>query len=156
MIFIAAGKYVDWQKLRAEYVGSQTSYRKLAQKYKISANIVAKRGRAEGWQKDRKTASDEAAQKIVQKTASAVAENAVIAADMKRRLLLRLKRMEENYPYDATEVRHTEGENTVIYRLRDLTAALKELTDDLPKTTGEDKNAPVYELLRRLDGESGV
>ena len=44
---------------------------------------------------------------------------------------------------------------TDVIRFRDLTAAYKDLTEDLPKADG-DKNAPVYELLKRLDGECDV
>ena len=145
----------DWNKIKAEFM-TGASYGALAARYGIGKSTIYKKAQKENWPKQRERTKNAVETKTIERTANAAAENAVIAADMKRRLLLRLKRMEENYPYDATEVRHTEGENTVIYRLRDLTAALKDLTDALPKTTGEDKNAPVYELLRRLDGESSV
>ena len=56
---------------------------------------------------------------------------------------------------DATEVRSRNGNNTAIFRLRDLTAAYKDLTEDMPKGD-ENKNAPIYELLDKLDGECGV
>ena len=66
-----------------------------------------------------------------QRTVDAFAENAVIAADLKRKMLLRLKRIEEKYPLDATEVRTKSGNNTAIFRIRDLTAAYKDLIEDM-------------------------
>lgn len=90
-----------------------------------------------------------------QKTAVAAADNAVIAADLKKRLLLRLGRIEEKYPMDATEVKVRDGNKWATYRIRDLTAAYKDLTEDIPMHEG-DKNTPVYELLRKLDGECDV
>ena len=79
-------------------------------------------------------------------------ENATIAADVKKRLLLRLKRTEERMPMDATEVKVTEKNKTVIFRLRDLTAAYRDITDGM--VTGE---AAGSELLQSLmDLERGV
>lgn len=91
----------------------------------------------------------------IERTADKAADNAVIAADIKKALLMRLKRIEQKYPLDATEVRTRKGDSTAIFRLRDLTAAYKDLTEDMPKGEG-DKNAPIYELLSKLDGECDV
>ena len=155
MIPIENEKRIDWNAIRAEYIGGGVSYRKLADKYGISKDIVARKADAEHWQKDRATVRDKAATKVIQRAAEAAADNATIAADFKKRLLLRLQRIEEKYPYDATEVRTHEGKNTVTWHIRDLTAAYKDLTEDMPKT-GEDKNAPIYELLERLERECDV
>ena len=87
--------------------------------------------------------------------ANAAADNATLAQGIKHRLLERLKRIEEKYPLDATEVRTRNGNSTAIFRLRDLTAAYKDLTEDMPKIE-ENKNAPIYELLEKLDGECNV
>ena len=114
-----------------------------------------KKANAEGWHQLRTKAESRSTAQAQQKTAEAAADNAVIAADIKKRLLLRLKRIEEKYPFDATEIRTHEGKSTVTFRIRDLTAAYKDLTDDI-QSIGTDKNAPIYELLRKLDGECDV
>ena len=93
--------------------------------------------------------------KAQQKTAVAASDNAVLAADIKKRLLLRLSRAEQKFPMDATEVRTQVGKSTAIFKLRDLTAAYKDLTEDMPKGDG-DRNAPIFELLRKFDIECGV
>lgn len=148
---IPIGSYkVDWSAIRAEYVAGETSYRQLAAKYGVSKDIVARRSQAENWTKDRATARDVAAKKIIQKTAEAVADNAVIAERLKRKLLLRLERIESKYPLDATEIKTQVGKNTAIYRIRDITAAYKDLTGDLPKAANADIEdlTPLRELLK--------
>ncbi len=41
---------VDWSKIKAEYItGTDTSYRKLAEKYGIHESVITKRAVAEKW-----------------------------------------------------------------------------------------------------------
>lgn len=148
-------KRVNWNKIRAEYIGGGISQRKLAKKYGVSETTLMKKANAEGWHGMRADADSKSIAIAQQKTADATADNATIAADIKKMLLLRLQRIGNKYPFDATEIRTKQGENTVIFRLRDLTAAYKDLTDGLPMAQG-DQNAPIYELLRKLDGECDV
>lgn len=155
MIPIESEKRIDWNTIRAEYIGGGISQRKLAAKHGIKYQLLRDRSIAEGWVDMREAAQSKSIAKAEQKTAEAAAENATIAADMKKRLLLRLSRIEQKYPFDATEIRTHEGKSTVIFRIRDLTAAFKDLTEDIQGVT-VDKNAPIYELLRKLDGECDV
>ena len=131
VIPIEESKRIDWNAIRSEYIGGDTSYRLLAEKYGISKDQIARKAKADHWEKDRATARDKAATKSIQRTAAAAANNAVLAADMKRRLLLRLQRIEEKFPLDATEVRTKVGNSTAIYRIRDLTGAYKDLVGDI-------------------------
>ena len=154
MIPIENEKRVDWNAIRAEYIGGGISYRQIAKKYKIPFGTVRCRAQKEQWVKEREHAEHNVNMVTAQKTAEAAAENATIAADIKKRLLLRLQRIEEKYPMDATEIRARSGNSYVIYRIKDLTSAYKDLVDDATK--GGESNSPVMELLRRLDGECGV
>ena len=131
MIPIESEKRIDWNAIRAEYIGGGTSYRKLAEKHQVSFMVLKTRAKKEDWPGLRTQAEHKASTEATQKTAEAAADNAVIAADIKKRLLLRLSRMEQKYPYDATEVRTHDGKNTVTFRIRDLTAAYKDLTSDM-------------------------
>lgn len=131
MIPIENEKRIDWNAIRAEYIGGGISQRKLAKKYGVSDTTLMKKANAECWHKLREKAESKSTAQAQQKTAEAAADNAVIAADIKKRLLLRLSRMEQKYPYDATEVRTHDGKNTVTFRIRDLTAAYKDLTSDM-------------------------
>ena len=91
-----------------------------------------KKANAEGWATLRRDADSKSVAIAQQKTAEAAADNATLAADIKHRLLERLRRIEAKYPLDATEVRSRNGNSTAIFRLRDLTAAYKDLTEDMP------------------------
>lgn len=155
MIPIENEKRIDWNAIRAEYIGGGTSYRKLAEKHQVSFMVLKTRAKKEDWPGLRTQAEHKASTEATQKTAEAAADNAVLAADIKKRLLLRLSRIEQKYPFDATEIRTREGKSTVTFRIRDLTAAYKDLTEDIQSVTA-DKNAPIYELLRKLDGECDV
>ena len=39
----------DWQAVKTEYITTDTSYRKLAEKYDINYKVIADRGKKEGW-----------------------------------------------------------------------------------------------------------
>ena len=93
----------------------------------------------------RTQAEHKASTEATQKTAAAAADNAVIAAEIKKRLLLRLSRAEQKFPMDATEVRTQVGKSTAIFKLRDLTAAYKDLTEDMAATSAD--NALLQSLL---------
>ena len=88
--------------------------------------------------------------KAVQATAQTAADNATIAADLKKRLLLRLKRTEEKFPLEATEVQMQKDGKKVIYKLRDITAAYRDLTADMVMTEqGNELLSALMELERR-------
>ena len=138
----------DWNAIRADYIGG-LSIRKLAEKYGVDKSSIGKRCRSEQWVDSRTKAADKARTKVIQRTADAVASNATLAEDIKHRLLLRLSRIEEKYPLDATEVRTRQGNSTAIFRIRDLTAAYKELTEDMQ--TGNKANNELLEALLDLE-----
>lgn len=145
----------DWNAIRAEYIGGGTSYRKLAEKYGVSFMVLKTRAKKESWPELRTQAEHEASTRATQKAAEAAADNAAIAADLKRRLLMRMSRLEQKFPIDATEIQINDKGKKVTYRLRDLTASFKDITEDM-ELGGTDRNAPIYELLRKLDGECDV
>ena len=62
----------DWQKIKTEYITTDTSYRKLAQKYGVNSTTIAKRAGKEDWVSQR----NQQASKTLSKT---------LAADSKRK-----------------------------------------------------------------------
>lgn len=40
---------IDWEKIKTEYLTTDTSYRKLAKKYKVNATTIAKKAKCEEW-----------------------------------------------------------------------------------------------------------
>lgn len=122
----------------------------MAEKYGISETTLVKKANAEKWRALRTEAERKSAIKAQQKVAEASAANATIAADLKKRLLLRLQRIENNYPLDATEIRQKEGESYTVYRIKDLTAAYKDLADDIPKGSDPTDQANANSLISAI------
>ena len=134
MIPIEETKRIDWNAIRAEYIGGGISQRKLAKKYGMTYAALRNKAEIEGWVGLRDDVQRKSNVEATQKIAEASADNATIAQDIKKKLLLRLQRIEEKYPLDATEVRTRQGNSTAIFRIRDLTAAYKDLTEDMQLT----------------------
>jgi hypothetical protein len=129
--------------------------------------VLLKRANREHWKDDREKASNKAAIRAQQKAADLAADNATIAERLKRKMLLRLEREFDALPeLIGTETRQNMQEReydgdkgrlrklkdaTKAYKLRDFTAAYKDLTGDMP--TGAAPN----ELLQSLvDLERGA
>ena len=141
---ITIGRRVNWHKIHAEYVAGGISQRQLAQKYKIPFSTLQKRANREKWATDRESARIKVAQDAVQETAEAVSENATIAARIKEKLLRKLEKEIDALPDSVgSETRNSvfeqsigkdgkkQREITKAYKLRDLTAAYRDLTGDM-------------------------
>ena len=57
----------DWKKIEAEYITTETSYRKLAQKYGLNQATVAQKAKAEDWVGKRKQQASTAQALILEK-----------------------------------------------------------------------------------------
>lgn len=60
---MAKKKKPNWEKIKAEYITTKTSYRKLAEKYGISLSTLEKRGKRENWQAEKEMIGGEIAVK---------------------------------------------------------------------------------------------
>jgi hypothetical protein len=124
-------KRVNWHKIRAEYICG-ASQRSLAAKYGVSHSTIAKHCRIEKWTDERKAAVNKVAEKVIQKTADLAGDNSTVAAGIKRKALMILDRLFDEYAkYASTEHQEFGPGSKDISRLRDLTAAYKDLTGDL-------------------------
>jgi hypothetical protein len=137
----------DWNRIKAEYISGVESLKSLSEKHGVPFSTIRRRSEREGWTADREDARIKIEQKVVKEAAKKTADNATLAADIKRKGLLLLDRLFDEFEtVTATEHRDYTGRNlTDIKRLRDLTAAYKDLTDDMAKP--EETENP---LLRSL------
>ena len=154
MIPIENEKRIDWNAIRAEYIGGGISQRKLAKKYGLTYAALRNKAEIEGWVSLRDDVQRKSNAEATQRTAEAAADNATIAADIKKRLLLRLQRIEAKYPFDATEIRTHEGKSTVTFRIKDLTAAYKDITEDIQ--TGSNATNELLQSLMVLERRAGL
>ena len=121
---------IDWAALRAEYVAGGIGQKALAKKHGVSSGAVQKRAREEDWVALRGAAAAKAEEAAAEKAGAP--GDGLIALRLRRALLLKLERAAATIPCDATEMKTTAEDGAVkLLKLRDLTAAYKELVGDL-------------------------
>ena len=145
------GKAVSWRKIKAEYIAGGISQRKLAEKYGVNRNLLMRRAQKERWNDRRKQAEAKALEKVEQKTAEVVADNAVILERVKGKLLAKLETMVDAFPTSgAAEMKIRTKTTETKYSMRDIAAvyaALEQKTQTGKAVDIEDLS-PLSELLR--------
>lgn len=141
---------MSWRKLKAEYIAGGISQRALAEKYGIPFGTLQKQARIKKWNDARKKAEAKAVEKVTQKTAETVADNALLLEKVKTGLLQRLAKMVEEYPdTNVAEMRKKQGGALLIYRMKDIAAVYAALEDKTTRTTVDIEDlSPLVELLR--------
>ena len=107
----------DWQAIKTEYITTDTSYRKLAQKYGINVTTIAKTASAEGWVEERKQYANKTQAKTLEKISQQEANRAAKIHSVADKLLLKIESMvDSGRPLDSKGIRA-------------LTAAVKDLKE---------------------------
>ena len=146
-------KKPDWNRIKAEYTSGTCSLREMSAKYKVPWSTLRQRAYREKWGEERKKIQTKVKQKVVNESAKKVADNATLAADIKRKGLIILDSLFDDFAQvRATEHRESRKGVTDIKRLRDLTAAYKDLTGDIE--TGESAGSELLKSL--LEMERGI
>jgi hypothetical protein len=177
VIIIARKKEPNWPALHDEYIAGGISQRKLAAKYGIDYGKIRDKSIRDGWVKDRDRAMSKAQAKVEQKIAEAAADNATIAARIRSKLLRKLEKEIDAIPdLIGSETRNTLLENEYLtndkgkpignkparakevsksFKIRDLTAAFKDLTADMvtTETAGNELLQSLMDLERRCHGD---
>ena len=109
----------DWQAIKTEYITTNTSYRKLAQKYGLSYNAIGNRSRDEKWQELR----DQHLTNTMTKTMNAVASQQANRADRLQAVADKLLTKVERLIGDEEETL------TDTSTMRDISRILKDLKD---------------------------
>ena len=107
----------DWQAIKTEYITTDTSYRKLAQKYGVNVTNIAKKASSEGWVEQRKQYANETQSKTLAKISQQEANRAAKIHSVADKLLLKIEAM-----VDSDKPLDTKG-------IRALTAAVKDLKE---------------------------
>ena len=107
----------DWQAIKTEYITTQTSYRKLAQKYGVSTTQICNVGRDEKWVEQREQYLNKTSAKTLEKISQQEANRAARIHTVADKLLMKIEAM-----VDAERPLDTKG-------IRALTAAVKDLKE---------------------------
>lgn len=136
---------------------------------------MLRRANSEGWAKLRERVYNNGITEAEQKIANVMTSNATIAERIREKLLKRLEaeidklpetigtEMEKNVSSFTYEADNKKGGGRVKsrtdggmrYKLRDLTAAYKDLTDNLPKDSGS-ADDPLMAVLKRWNDAAGI
>lgn len=107
----------DWQAIKTEYITTDTSYRKLAQKYGVSTTQICNVGRDEKWVEQREQYLNKTTAKTIEKISQQEASRAAKIHSVADKLLLKIEAM-----VDSGKPMDTKG-------IRALTAAVKDLKE---------------------------
>ena len=142
---------MSWRKIKAEYIAGGISQRALAEKYGVNRNLLMRHAQKEKWNERRKEAEAKTLEKLEQKKAEIVVDNAVLLERIKTGLLERLVGMIEAYPEaNVAELRRKQNGALLIYRMRDIAAIYAALEDKTAagKNVDIEDLSPLTELLR--------
>lgn len=135
----------DWQAIKTEYITTDTSYRKLAQKYGIHYKVISERGKAEGWVELRAQHRDKTLTKTLDKISQQEANRAARIHTVADKLLNKIEAM-----VDSEEPMSEKS-------IRALTAAVKDLKEIQSVRSELDKQeqeARIANLRRQADKDS--
>ena len=88
----------DWQRIKTEYITTDTSYRKLAQKHGVHYNAIANRAKQEGWISQRNRYCDRTVTKTVNAISNKQVDRTAKLIDVSDLLLDRVKSLVEGNP----------------------------------------------------------
>ena len=103
----------NWKKIKTEYITTDTSYRKLAEKYGIHYKVISERGKAEGWVELRSQHRDKTITKALGKISDRQADKMARIDDLADQLLDKLERAITEL--DLQLCTHTDKTKTIEY-----------------------------------------
>ena len=138
----------DWNKIKTEYLTSDTSYRKLAQKYGVNAITIAKKASKEDWVSQRQ----QQANRTLSKTLTAVSNRQVNRAarlqEVADKLLNKIEAAVDDYNMEVLLVDRQS--------LRQITGALKDIKDiQMIRSEADlrEQEARIAKLLKEAERE---
>lgn len=103
----------DWQAIKTEYITTQTSYRKLAEKYGVHYKVISERGKDEGWVELRSQYLDKTLTKTLDKISRKQADKMARIDKLTDRLLDKVEQAITEL--DLQLAKHTDKTKTIEY-----------------------------------------
>ena len=136
---------VDWMTIRNDYINGGGSYRKLAEKYKVSFNTLRDRAIKEEWKKAKDKQQDKIATRTEQKTAEKISDNQSEIAAIKSRIELDIFRQLEA----RLSAKELDGPD-----FRRLVQSYVDMRDSVQADTDATQSESFTRLLAALDGDA--
>ena len=136
----------DWQAIKTEYITTQTSYRKLAQKYGVSHVQIGNVGKEEKWVELRRQHLDSTFTRTVEQISKQEANRAAKIHTVADKLLQKIEAM-----VDRPEPLNEKA-------IRSLTAAVKDLKEIQSVKSAldeQEQKARIANLQKQADADNG-
>lgn len=108
---------IDWKKIKAEYITTNTSYRKLGEKYGVGYQTICHRAKAEQWGEQREQFTNKTVTKTIETIGAKQVDRAARLQEVTDKLLRKIEIFAESDElFDSKTI-------------RSLTAAIKDIKD---------------------------
>ena len=135
----------DWQAIKTEYITTDTSYRKLAQKYGINVTTIAKTAGSEGWVEQRKQYANETQAKTLEKISQQEANRAAKIHSVADKLLNKIEALVDRPGMVPKDVR------ALVAAVKDL----KEIQNVKSALDEQEQKARIANLRKNAEADSG-
>lgn len=139
----------DWRKIKTEYITTDTSYRKLGQKYGVHYQTICRRAKEEGWIEQREQHENKVVTKTLDKIGEKQSNSAELMQDTANALL---QMIAEGIGKFNTDTLLADRQ-----ALRGITGALKDLKDVLSLKSDadlEEQKARIAKLRKEVEEET--
>ena len=138
----------DWNKIKTEYLTSDTSYRKLAQKYGVNAITIAKKASKEDWVSQRQQQANRTLSKTLTALSNRQVNRAARLQEVADKLLKKIEAAVDDYNMEVLLVDRQS--------LRQITGALKDIKDiQMIRSEADlrEQEARIAKLLKEAERE---
>ena len=134
----------DWQAIKTEYITTDTSYRKLAQKYGVGYQAICHKSREEGWIAMREQHKNNTTTKTLEKISQQEANRAAKIHSVADKLLLKIETLVDRPGMMPKDVR------ALVAAVKDL-KEIQSVKSDLDKQEQEARIANLQKLADKDD-----
>ena len=97
----------DWEKIKAEYLTTETSYRELGQKYGVNYATIGRKAAKEGWPAQRQQQIDRTLTKTLNAVSTTAANRAVRIMTVADKLLKKVEQVvDQDEPITANAIKN--------------------------------------------------
>ena len=138
----------DWKKIKTEYITTDTSYRKLAQKYGVHYNAIANRAKQEEWISQRNQYCDKTMTNTLEAIRDEQVDRAANLISVSDLLLNKVKRLLE---MDAEVLNYTQSMKHISGVLKDI----KEIQMIRSDADMREQEARIRNLQKQAESDEG-
>ena len=135
----------DWQAIKTEYITTETSYRKLSQKYGIGYQAICHKSREEGWIAMREQHKNNTTTETLKKISQQEANRAVKIHSVADKLLLKIEALVDRPGMMPKDVR------SLVAAVKDL----KEIQGVKSDLDEKEQKARIANLQKQADSDDG-